>query len=178
MNVTQKIREPDARQNDHAALNRATIAQNAAMLANACAMLLSETRGTADCYHLAGPHNARKRVAIMATLLGVAKVPQAKAGVNALRDEFWQRCGVTGDCIAHKDDRLATLAREFAENATIPAYREWKRGYDAACAARDPRRFTPYGRRVIELEAQGMTTSDAQGIADVEGLDDFAGGES
>lgn len=31
---------------------------------------------------------------------------------------------------------------------------------------------TQYSRRVRELEAQGLTTSDAQGVADTEGLDD------
>lgn len=33
-------------------------------------------------------------------------------------------------------------------------------------------RLTPYAQRVRELEREGCTTSDAQSIADVEGLED------
>lgn len=44
--------------------------------------------------------------------------------------------------------------------------------YDAERARAD--NLSPYAKRVRALEAEGMTTSDAQSIADVEGLEDWA----
>lgn len=35
------------------------------------------------------------------------------------------------------------------------------------------KKLTPYAQRVLELEAEGLTTSDAQGVADLEHLEDI-----
>lgn len=51
-----------------------------------------------DIYALAGNTKASCRAHVMADLLDLPRVPQSKAGVTALRAEFYRQAGIQGDC--------------------------------------------------------------------------------
>ena len=51
-----------------------------------------------DVWMLSGTANASCRAHVMADLLGVEKIAQARAGVTALRAEFYQQAGIVADC--------------------------------------------------------------------------------
>lgn len=52
------------------------------------------TNGNYDIWSLAGRGNAIKRVNVMSAIQGF-KVPQAKAGVNAMRDSLYDASGAS-----------------------------------------------------------------------------------
>lgn len=56
-----------------------------------------------DIYALAGNHQAASRAHVMADLLGLPKVAQAKAGVTALRIEFYRQAGIQDDCERNRE---------------------------------------------------------------------------
>ncbi len=56
-----------------------------------------------DIWALAGPAKASCRAHIMADLLDLPKIAQSKAGVTALRDEFYKQARIEGDCIANRE---------------------------------------------------------------------------
>lgn len=65
-----------------------------------------------DVWNMAGRHNAPIRAQLMALLLGVPKVPQAKAGVNALEAEFCKQAGIESwTCGADRENKLAEFCR-------------------------------------------------------------------
>jgi hypothetical protein len=69
------------------------------------------TAGSCNVWDLMGGAKASVRAHVMAALLGVVKIPQAKAGVNALRAEFYRQAKIEGDCEATRETRFITLAR-------------------------------------------------------------------
>lgn len=69
------------------------------------------TAGKFRVWTLAGNAKAGCRAHIMAALLGVPKVPQSKAGVNALRAELCKAVGAAGNCEAAREDDLAEKCR-------------------------------------------------------------------
>ena len=66
--------------------------------------------GNFDVWSLAGDAKASCRQHIMSELLG-AKVPRAKCGVTAIREEFQRRLGATGDTIAAREGDFIKKAR-------------------------------------------------------------------
>ena len=77
-------------------------------LQQAAEALRASTRN-GDFWDISGPSNAKTRAQIMALLMGVAKIPQSRSGVNALQAEFYRRVGVSGNC----------------DGARQNAFREW-----------------------------------------------------
>ena len=73
------------------------------------------TGGRFDIYNLAGPYNAKNRVQIMAVLQGVKKVPQSKAGVNAIREAFYAVIQPEGNCIAAREDSFVEYCRAVVQ---------------------------------------------------------------
>ena len=67
------------------------------------------TAGSMHIWAMAGGSKASCRAHVMGALLG-RKVPQAKAGVNAIREEFYFRMGIVGDCEAVREKRFLTAA--------------------------------------------------------------------
>jgi hypothetical protein len=59
-----------------------------------------------DIWSLAGNSRASCRAHVMADLLGKDKVAQSKAGINAIRDEFYKQLNITGQTIAERDDNF------------------------------------------------------------------------
>jgi hypothetical protein len=86
----------------------------------ALSLIDQATRGRFDLWELAGSHNARVRAVIMARLLNVPKVPQARAGVTALEAHC---CGLlpmelrAGECPAVQREHFATWARDHLRRA-------------------------------------------------------------
>lgn len=70
--------------------------------------LLIYTAGRGDIYSLAGNAKASVRAHVMADLLGVERVTQAKSGITAIKEEFYRRIGV-------KEGTLAAQESEFLE---------------------------------------------------------------
>jgi len=84
---------------------------------NALKLLNEATNSRLDIWNLAGPYNAARRAQIMSALMG-AKVPQSKAGVNAIQDELHRRLSVKGNCIAARDDDFLEKARDILMHVT------------------------------------------------------------
>ena len=63
-------------------------------LLTAARLLSTMTNGRNDIYALAGRDCIGSRVKLMSVLLNRDKVPQAEAGVNAIRDELYTRAGI------------------------------------------------------------------------------------
>ena len=80
------------------------------MLQNAIKLLGTYTAGRYDIWALAGPAKASCRAHIMSELLD-RKTPQSKSGVNAIRAEFERQCGITGNCIAIREDNFRDYCR-------------------------------------------------------------------
>ena len=72
-----------------------------------------------DIWALAGPARASCRAHVMAVLLGVPKVPQAKAGVNALRSEFYARARIAGNCEAVREDTFQAFCRSLNDRTAF-----------------------------------------------------------
>ena len=82
-------------------------------------LLGSATGGRFDIWMLSGPARARLRAGIMSQLTG-SKVPQAKAGVNAMRKAFHALGAITGTCHHDADENFFEWAkRQIA--AGVPA---------------------------------------------------------
>lgn len=73
-------------------------------------MLGAATRGRFDFWMLAGKHLAGYRAVILSKLVG-ERLPQSKAGVNALRDAFYAAFPVEGDCEAAREENLRIKAQ-------------------------------------------------------------------
>lgn len=72
-----------------------------------------------DVMNLAGDHHSTARAALMAGLLGLAKCPKSKAGVNALQAEFYRQCGpIEGDCIWARENSFRAICRAALEPVT------------------------------------------------------------
>lgn len=61
-------------------------------------------------FHLLGSAKASCRAHIMSALAG-KRVPQSKSGINAMREALWPLMGVTGDCLAAREDDFIIRAR-------------------------------------------------------------------
>jgi hypothetical protein len=72
--------------------------------------------GSFDAWALAGPHNAKNRAAIMTAWHG-RKIPQAKAGVTAIRQAMYETAKPTGDCLAARETAFAAWAKQAATQA-------------------------------------------------------------
>jgi hypothetical protein len=72
------------------------------------------TAGRFDIWVLAGPARASCRAHVASVLAG-HKVPQSKAGVNALRDAFYLHAQPAGDCMAAREDAFRNWARSTDE---------------------------------------------------------------
>ncbi len=72
------------------------------MVADAAKVLVVVTDGTFDLDRLCGDRNARCRSIVMGALLD-RKVPQSKAGFNALRDALYSAGSIAGDCIRNRE---------------------------------------------------------------------------
>lgn len=83
-------------------METATVSQNTLSAINRLGRM---TRGRFDVWMLAGSHLAASRAIVMSDLLGY-RVPQSKAGVNALREAFYQALSITGTCEAHREDNF------------------------------------------------------------------------
>ncbi len=71
------------------------------------------TAGRFDVWYLAGQAKASCRAHVMAALLGLPKVPQSKAGVNAITEEFYRQSGITGDCIASREASFKAFCKSL-----------------------------------------------------------------
>ena len=63
-----------------------------------------------DIWMLAGSGNAAHRARLMGVLLST-KTTQAKSGVNAIRDAFYERLQIEGSCEAHREDNFCEACR-------------------------------------------------------------------
>lgn len=73
-------------------------------------LLRTYTAGRFDVWALAGNSKASCRAHIMSTLTGV-KVPQSKAGVNAIRDAFHAIAKPEGNCIYAREKSFVAWAQ-------------------------------------------------------------------
>lgn len=79
------------------------------------------TQNRFDPWILAGSRNAKTRAAIMAQLLNVPKVPQAQAGVTAIRARCFQIAEKRGlqfeanSCLAVRERQFVEWARKTTE---------------------------------------------------------------
>lgn len=76
-------------------------------------MLKRLTHDRCDLWMLAGSSNAKLRAQLMEVLTG-SKVPQAKAGINALETAFYTVCGIIGECKAERDENFRKFCLEVA----------------------------------------------------------------
>lgn len=67
-----------------------------------------------DPWDMMGPHNAKRRAEVMSALMG-KKMPQAKSGVTALRDELNARLNPVGNHLSARQENLADICRELLE---------------------------------------------------------------
>ena len=74
------------------------------------------TNGTFDIYRLAGKANRFDRQALMSMLLG-RKVPQAKAGVNAISRHLMNVNGIQSGCYAAREIELADVLKTQMEQS-------------------------------------------------------------
>lgn len=81
-------------------------------LQKAIRLLGTYTAGRFDVWMIAGKPKAACRAHVMAALLGKDKVPQAYAGVNALRDEFYRQASIEGNCEAERQDNFIKFCKE------------------------------------------------------------------
>ena len=89
-----------------------------AHLIEAIGLVRTGTGGHFYTWNLSGRANGGLRAKIMGLLLGI-KVPQAKAGINALIDELYRQCGITGNCGADADSNFAIYAKGVLGNPEI-----------------------------------------------------------
>jgi hypothetical protein len=84
--------------------------QAATNLSEAIRLLGVYTAGRFDVWMLAGGAKASCRAHVLSVLTG-ARVPQSKAGVNALRAALNEAANITGDCIAHREENFVTFCK-------------------------------------------------------------------
>ena len=70
------------------------------------------TRNRFDIWNLAGNHHAGNRAILLSLVVG-KRMPQSKAGVTALRYEFYTMLGIIGTCEAHREDNFSSVCREL-----------------------------------------------------------------
>lgn len=73
------------------------------------------TGGRFDVWMLVGPANAAHRAQVLSALRG-SRVPQSKAGVNALKGALYSEAGVTGDCEADRDRNFVAFCKGSIPN--------------------------------------------------------------
>lgn len=73
--------------------------------------LFRDVSPSVSFWALAGPSAAKARQAIMRALTG-EKVPQAKCGINAVRDALLTAAAIPVACQAEQEDRFGKLVRE------------------------------------------------------------------
>jgi len=78
------------------------------------------TNGSYDIYALAGRDNVHKRVAVMSAVQGF-KTPQAKAGINAIRDTLYDAAGISGDTLHAQERRFQAWAHANGDHLDIAA---------------------------------------------------------
>lgn len=67
--------------------------------------LLRQLVPSGDIWQLAGPRNAKRRVAAMLAITG-QRLPQSKCGVTAIRDALHAIVQPAGNCAAAREDSL------------------------------------------------------------------------
>ena len=80
-------------------------------LQEAIKLLGTYTAGRFDVWMLAGSSKASCRAHIMSVLQG-AKVPQAKSGVNALREALYTQAKIDGECEGHRQDNFLAYCKQ------------------------------------------------------------------
>ena len=82
-------------------------------------LLGAYTGGRFDIWLLAGgSFNAQSRAIIMSALAGV-RVPQSRAGVNAMWRAFIEMAGTGGGCLAEQHDNFVEWAKAETGGATM-----------------------------------------------------------
>ena len=66
-----------------------------------------------DIYALAGDRNGKSRQALNFALTG-EKLPISQCGVNALTSRFYIACGITGSCIAAREESFVNYCKAVA----------------------------------------------------------------
>jgi hypothetical protein len=66
---------------------------------------------------LAGPANARNRVAVMSAMAG-QRMPQSKSGITAIRAAMYAALNIEGSCQAVRDDHFIAAARAMEGGAS------------------------------------------------------------
>lgn len=69
-------------------------------------LLGQHTRNQFDIWMLAGDSNGSARALIMAALMGVPKIAKSKAGVNAIRSEFYKQLAIDGETENQRETRF------------------------------------------------------------------------
>ena len=88
--------------------------------------LKAYTAGRFDIWILAGSAKATCRQHVMTVLLNGEQgknIPQAKCGVNALRDALYSIANVTGECEAHREDNFIAWAKQQTADMTYAQYK-------------------------------------------------------
>jgi len=130
--------------------------------------------GRFDVYSLAGDSKAKARQQVMSELMG-AKVPRAKCGINAIKEEFQRRLGVTGATIAEREGNMIKKARavlagklvvvDELEKALEPKKPVVKKVVDRRLTSADQLKDDPATLRVIELlEEQKALLKQLKGL--------------
>lgn len=70
------------------------------------------TRNRFDIWALAGNNLAASRAIVLSDLLGY-RVPQSKAGVNALRSAMYEALGIIGECEAEREENFRFVCGEL-----------------------------------------------------------------
>ena len=84
-------------------------------------LLLSSYRF--DVWALAGSQRASVRAHVMSELINNGnRVPQAKAGVNALRDALYDLGSIAGSCSAHREDNFKAWAKSVTRGFKLENY--------------------------------------------------------
>lgn len=77
-------------------------------------LLGAYTGGRFDIWLLAGGSKASCRAHVMSVLTG-QRVPQSKAGVNAIRSAFYARLGVTGEYEAQREQNFVAICKGITQ---------------------------------------------------------------
>lgn len=77
-------------------------------------LLRDYTSGTYHLYRISGYCSAKKRVAIMAALVGLETVPEAAADIKVLRAVFYKRLNITDDYGRHPETKELTFLERAA----------------------------------------------------------------
>lgn len=72
------------------------------------------TAGRFDLWILSGNPKARARAHIMSVLMD-HDMPQSKSGINAMRETFYAKLGITGECLAEREEQFIKVCKESGE---------------------------------------------------------------